>query len=50
MGCEGLIDDSHVLIAYSMNPGTAVTFTRGHFNKVVFAVKRLLLGSLELEC
>ena len=26
------------LIACSMNPETAVTFTRGHFNKVVFAV------------
>ena len=38
MGCEGLIDDSRVLIACSMNPETAVTFTHGHFNKVVFAV------------
>ena len=26
------------LIACSMNPETAVTFTCGHFNKVVFAV------------
>ena len=26
------------LIAFSMNPETAVTFTRGHFNKVGFAV------------
>ena len=24
-----------------MNPETAVTFARGHFNKVVFAVKNL---------
>jgi len=41
MGREGLIDDSRVwisLIACSMNPETAVTFTYGHFNKVVFAV------------
>ena len=41
MGCEGLIDDKCVLIsliACSMNPETAVTFTRGHFNRVVFAV------------
>ena len=41
MGCEGLIDDSRVLIssiACSMDPETAVTFARGHFNKVVFAV------------
>ena len=41
MGCEGLIDDIRVLIsliACSMDPETVVTFTRGHFNKVVFAV------------
>ena len=35
---EGLIDDNCVLIACSMNCETAVTFTYGHFNKVVFAV------------
>ena len=38
---EGLIDDNRVLIsliACSMNYETAVTFTYGHFNKVVFAV------------
>ena len=36
-----LIDDNRVLIsliACSMNYETAVTFTYGHFNKVVFAV------------
>ena len=41
MGCEGLIDDSRVLIsliACSMDPETAVTFACGYFNKVVFAV------------
>ena len=41
MDCERLIDDNRVwisLIACSMNYETAVTFTRGHFNKVVFAV------------
>ena len=41
MNYEGLIDDNHVLnslIACSMNYETAVTFTYGHFNKVVFAV------------
>ena len=41
MGCDGLIDDNRVLISLitcSMNPETAVTFTHGHFNKVVFAV------------
>ena len=40
-GCEGLIDDNRVLIsliACSTNPETAVTFTCGRFNKVVFAV------------
>ena len=43
MDYEGLIDDNCVLIsliASSMNYETAVTFTRGHFNKVVFAVYR----------
>ena len=42
MDYEGLIDDNRVLIsliACSMNYETAVTFTYGHFNKVVFAVK-----------
>ena len=42
MGCEWLIEDNRVLIsliASSMNYETAVTFTHGHFNKVVFAVK-----------
>ena len=38
MDYEGLIDDNRVLIACSMNYETAVTFTYGHFNKVVFAV------------
>ena len=45
MDYEGLIDDNRVLIACSMNYETAVTFTYGHFNKVVFAVY-LLLSSL----
>ena len=49
MGCEGLIDDSRVLTACSMNPETAVTFTRGHFNKVVFAVKADSTTSSKLE-
>ena len=43
MDYEGLIDDNHVLIsliACSMNYETAVTFRHGHFNKVVFAVRR----------
>ena len=40
MDYEGLIDDNRVLIACSMNYETAVTFTYGHFNKVVFAVQR----------
>ena len=42
MDYEGLIDDNRVLIsliACSMNYETAVTFTYGHFNKVVFAVQ-----------
>ena len=42
MDYERLIDDNCVLIsliACSMNYETAVTFTHGHFNKVVFAVK-----------
>ena len=42
MDYEGLIDDNRVLlslIACSMNYETAVTFTYGHFNKVVFAVR-----------
>ena len=41
MDYEGLIDDNRVLIsliACSMNYETAVAFTYGHFNKVVFAV------------
>ena len=41
MDYEGLIDDNRVLIsliACSMNYETAVTFTRGHFNKVVFDI------------
>ena len=36
-----MIDDNCVfgsLITCSMNPETAVTFTRGHFNQAVFAV------------
>ena len=41
MDYEGLIDDNRVLIACSMNYETAVTFTYGHFNKVVFAVYKL---------
>ena len=43
MDNEGLIDDNRVLtslIARSMNYETAVTFTYGHFNKVVFAVNK----------
>ena len=41
MDYEWLIDENRVLIssiACSMNYETAVTFTYGHFNKVVFAV------------
>ena len=29
-----------IIVFMSMNPETAVTFTCGHFNKVVFAVCR----------
>ena len=41
MDCEGvvrgLIDDNCVFVLFcSMNPETAVTFTHGHFNQVVF--------------
>ena len=46
MGCEGLIDDDHVLTSLTMNPETAVTFTRGRFNKVVFAVIYIYRGLL----
>ena len=41
MDYEWLIDDNRVLIsliACSMNYETAVTFTYGYFNKVVFAM------------
>ena len=36
------------LIACSMNPETAVTFTCGHFNKVVFSVNLICLGTYNL--
>ena len=47
MDYEGLIDDNRVLIARSMNYETAVTFTYGHFNKVVFAVYKTWLLKLK---
>ena len=46
MDYEGLIDDNRVLIsliARSMNYETTVTFTYGHFNKVVFAVNKHII-------
>ena len=46
MDYEGLIDDNRVLIACSMNYETVVTFTYGHFNKVVFAVYCLIMSIL----
>ena len=53
MDYEGLIDGNRVLIASiacSMNYETAVTFTYGHFNKVVFAVYiRLPIKTLTLK-
>ena len=48
---EGLIDDNRVLIsliACSRNPETPVTFTHGHFNKVVFAVLSLIQGGWKI--
>ena len=33
-----------------MNPETAVTFTRGHFNQVVFAVYTLVPRELNNGC
>ena len=49
MDYEGLIDDNRVLIACSMNYETAVTFTYGHFNKVVFAVYSLITDSKQQQ-
>ena len=49
MDYEGVIDDNRVLISLitcSMNPETAVTFTHGHFNKVVFAIPLVHIGYL----
>ena len=34
-----------MMIVFSMNPETIVTFTCGHFNQVVFAVKGESLGA-----
>ena len=47
---RGLIDDNCVfdsLITCSMNPETAVTFTRGHFNQAVFAVYKIFATCIE---
>ena len=48
-GYEWLINDNSVLIsliAFSINHETAVTFTRGYFNKVVFAITFVHIGYL----
>ena len=43
------MDDNCVFIFCSMSSETAVIFTGGHFNQVVFAVQQLSTGSIFLS-